>query len=166
MNAARVSGRTRSPFARRLSWWSVAVVLGVALVVGARSPSPAPTAAQRIAAIDTAVRCPSCEDVSVAQSSAPVAVAIRQAVAARVAAGQSEGQVEAWLVSRYGPGILLRPPASGGAGLVWLVPVLAIAGAVVALGVFFWRRRRLVAVPVSEEDRRLVAEALSAERSP
>ncbi|HLX89123.1 MAG TPA: cytochrome c-type biogenesis protein [Acidimicrobiales bacterium] len=155
------SGATRMSDVRRASWWALAVVLVAALVVGARSPGAAPGPAQRIATIEADVRCPSCEDISVAQSSAPVAVAIRQAVTERVHAGQGDQAIEDWLVGRYGPGILLRPRASGGVGLVWLVPLLAIAVALGSLGVFFWRRRRLVVVAVSEDDRRLVAHALS-----
>ena len=153
--------RRTSP-ARRVSWWALAAVVIVALVIGARAPGPAPVPAQRAATIEANLRCPSCEDISVLQSSAPVAVAIRHTVAARVAAGQGADTIENYLVSRYGPSVLLRPPASGGVGVVWLIPVLAIAAALAGLGVFFWRRRRLVPVVVSDDDRRLVDEALAA----
>ena len=163
-------GRVLRPVSRRVaqqaSWSVLAVVLAVALVVGARSPATAPGPAQRVATIEADVRCPSCEDISVAQSSAPVAVAIRHAVSSRVAAGQTDRDIEDWLVGRYGTGILLRPPTSGGVGLVWLVPVLAIAVALAALGRFFWRRRHLAPVAVSEDDRRLVAQALAEHSRP
>jgi cytochrome c-type biogenesis protein CcmH len=151
----RASPRTRA------AWVVLAVVLAVALAVGAHRPSPAPGPAQRAAALDAALRCPSCQDVSVADSSAPTAVAIRRIVATRVAAGQSDAAVEAFLVSRYGPDILLRPPASGGVGAVWLVPIVAVPAALVALGVFLWRRRRIAAAAPSEDDRRLVEAALA-----
>jgi len=148
--------------ARRLSWWALAAVVIVTLVVGARAPGSAPGPAQRAAAIEANLRCPSCEDISVLASSAPVAVAIRHTVAARVNAGQGADQIDSYLVSRYGPSVLLRPPTHGGVGVVWLIPVLAIAIALAALGTFFWRRRRLVPVVVSDDDRRLVADALAA----
>lgn len=149
-----------------IAWIALGVVLAVALVVGAGTPARAPSPAQRAAAIEADVRCPSCEDISVAQSSAPTAVAIRSAVASRVAAGQSDTAIEGYLVSRYGSGILLRPPAGGGAGLVWLVPVLAVAAAMVGLVVFFWRRRRVGPLAVDEEDRALVEDALAARSEP
>ena len=63
---------------RRFPLWTLlGVVLVAALVVGsgALSSSP-PTAAQRAAAIEAVVRCPTCEDLSVAQSTAPTAAAI------------------------------------------------------------------------------------------
>jgi len=156
MTARRFSPRARA----RVPWVALVVVVGVALGVGANHPS-APTAPQREAAIDASLRCPSCEDISVADSSAPTAVAIRQLVATRVAAGQSDAQIDAFLVSRYGPGILLRPPVSGITAAVWIVPVVAMAAAGAGLAVVFWRRRRLETVSVAADDRRLVARALA-----
>lgn len=143
-------------------WLVMAAVLAVALVIGARQPGPAAGPAQRSAAIDGALRCPSCEDVSVAQSSAPAAVAIRRIVAQRVAAGQSDAQIEAYLVSRYGQGILLRPAASGGTSALWVLPVVAVAVGGGALAVFFWRRRRPGGVEASTDDHALVGDALAA----
>jgi cytochrome c-type biogenesis protein CcmH len=157
-----VSARRRT----RGAWLVLAVVLAVALAIGAHRPSAAPGPAQRTAALDAALRCPSCQDVSVADSSAPTAVAIRRIVAGRVAAGQSDADIEAFLVSRYGPGILLRPPASGGVGAVWFVPLVVVPVAVAVLGAFLWRRRRATPVTVSDDDRRLVEAALAGRAAP
>ncbi|MDE3087111.1 MAG: cytochrome c-type biogenesis protein CcmH [Acidobacteriota bacterium] len=150
----------------RLSWAALALVLAAALAVGAHRPSPAPGPAQRAAALDAALRCPSCQDVSVAASSAPTAVAIRRIVATRVDAGQSDAAIEAFLVSRYGPDILLRPATSGGVGAVWFVPLVAVPAALAVLGVFLWRRRRVAGASPSEDDRRLVEAALSGRAGP
>ncbi len=148
-------------FRRWAPWTVMGVVLGIALVVGARHPSPALGPSQRAAAIDAQLRCPSCEDLSVAQSSAPTAVGIRQIVAQRVAQGESDAVIEAYLVSRYGEDILLRPPASGGTGVVWVAPIVVVALCLVGLGLFFWRRRRVQGAEVSDDDRELVAAALA-----
>jgi cytochrome c-type biogenesis protein CcmH len=136
-------------------------VVGVALGVGSSRGGPAATPTQRASAIDALVRCPSCEGISVADSSASTAVAIRQAVAARVRAGQTDGQIDSFLVSRYGPGILLRPPGHGWTAWVWVLPPAALALALAGLGTVFWRRRHRVAAPVSAEDRALVERALA-----
>jgi len=152
-----------SPRTRRLAPWLVmAAVLALALAIGARHPGPPASPAQRSAAIDSALRCPSCEDVSVAQSSAPAALAIRRIVAQRVAAGQSDTAIEAYLVSRYGQGILLRPATSGGTSVLWVLPVVAVAVGAGAFGVFFWRRRRVGGLEASADDRALVDDALAA----
>ena len=65
---------------RRFPLWTLlGVVLVVALLVGSGvfSSTP-PTSAQRAAAIESVIRCPSCEDLSVADSSAPTAVTVRR----------------------------------------------------------------------------------------
>jgi cytochrome c-type biogenesis protein CcmH len=137
------------------------VVVGTALVVGASHRSYPVTDAQRAAAIDAQLRCPSCEGISVADSSASTAVAIRRVVAQRVQAGQSDVQIEAFLTGKYGPGILLRPPVRGGTALVWVLPPAAAGAALVGLAGAFWRRRRVVPVGVTTEDRLLVERALA-----
>jgi len=146
-------------------WVLLLAVLVVALAVGAHRPGPPPDAAQRAAAIDAELRCPSCDGISVANSSAATAVAIRSVVAERVKQGVSTTQIVSFLESRYGEGILLEPPKSGGTAAVWVLPVLGVVFAGCALGVVFWRRSRVGRVIVSEEDRVLVEDALRHERS-
>jgi cytochrome c-type biogenesis protein CcmH len=141
------------------------VIVIVALVLGANRASGPRTAAQRAAAIDAVVRCPSCEGLSVADSSSSTAVAIRAAVLARARAGQSDAAIEQYLVSRYGESILLRPPTSGLAAMVWVLPVVAVAGAGVGLAVVLWRRRTPPPSTVTDEDRALVADALAQDPS-
>jgi len=108
------------------------------------------------------IRCPSCDGISVADSSASTAEAVRQAVLARVQAGQSDARIEAYLVSRYGPDILLRPPVSGVTAWVWVLPPVGLAAAVAVLVVVLWRRRRErgQTAAASDADRELVRRAL------
>ncbi len=100
-----------------------------------------------------------------AASSAPAAVAIRKIVARRVSGGQSTAQIESFLESRYGVGILLRPPTSGLSAAVWIAPSVAVGAGLLGLGVFFWRRRRLEPSTVPDEDRALVDAALGRTRA-
>jgi cytochrome c-type biogenesis protein CcmH len=145
---------------RQLPWVALVVVVGVSLAIGASHPGSSPTAAQRAAAIDATLRCPSCEDISVADSSASTASAIRTAVAQRVRAGWSEARIDAYLVDRYGPGILLRPPARGATVWVWVLPPVGVVVAVGTVGLVLWRRRRTADPPPTAEDRALVEQAL------
>jgi cytochrome c-type biogenesis protein CcmH len=144
-------------------WLVLAAVLAVALFFGSSSGNhPASTPTAKAAALDAQLRCPSCDDLSVADSSAPTAVAIKQLVLADEQHGVPNSAIVSYLQSRY-PGILLRPPASGVEGLVWFAPLAAFVLALCAVGVFFWRRRAVpVATAVDEDDRKLVAEALKA----
>jgi len=156
-----VSTRHRRPAASRLVWPALAVVLAVALTFSVSTHSGARTAAERAAAIDGNLKCPSCESISVQDSSASTADAVRQVVLARIHAGQSDQQIYRYLESLYGPSILLRPPTTGITAVVWLVPVVAAAAGLGGLGLFFWRRRRPVAVRVTDEDRALVDRELA-----
>ena len=145
---------------RRAAWGALAVVVVVALVIGARTPA-AQTPAQKAASIASEVRCPTCEGQSAEVSDAAAAQAVRTFILAEVEAGQSRGRIEQELEDRYGSDILLRPPASGVAGLVWVLPIVALVLAVAGLAVAFRRWRTVGEAPVTDADRRRVAEALN-----
>jgi cytochrome c-type biogenesis protein CcmH/NrfF len=132
--------------ARLPLWAKVAlplVVLGVALLIGSGAfDSGTPSGAQRAAAIEANVRCPSCTDLSVAQSNATTAIAVRHQIEQLVTQGRSTAAIEQVLVSEYGPTILLVPPDAGGLPLIWIIPVVLGVGALVGVGAVFWRRSR------------------------
>ncbi len=134
------------PASRLPLWARVAlplVVLAVALVVGSGVfDSATPTTAQRAAAIEAGVRCPSCTDLSVAQSNATTAIAVRHQIEGMVAAGRSTAEIDQELVAEYGETILLVPPDAGGVPLIWLVPLVFGVAALAGVGVVFWRRSR------------------------
>ncbi|HEY3844123.1 MAG TPA: cytochrome c-type biogenesis protein CcmH [Acidimicrobiales bacterium] len=131
----------------RLPLWARAglplVVAAVALLIGSGVFSSKPqTGAQRAAAIESVIRCPSCTDISVAQSNETTAVTVRHEIQREVAQGRSTAQIEQGLVAQYGQTILLAPPDSGGFAVIWLVPIALGAGALVVVGVLFWRRSK------------------------
>ena len=119
------------------------VVLGVALLIGSGVfDSSSPTVAQRAAVIEANVRCPACTDLSVSESNSTTAIAVRHQIESMVAAGSSTADIEQTLVSEYGQTILLTPPDSGGVPIIWIIPLVLGIGAVVGVGVVFWRRSR------------------------
>lgn len=129
---------------RRVPLWSLfGVVLVVALLIGggAFSSSP-PTAAQRAYAIESVIRCPSCEDLSVATSSAPTAATVRTEVRSLIGEGRSDQQIKDYLVARYGAAIVLDPPTTGWSALVWVLPIGVGLVAVAAVSAVLVRRRR------------------------
>ncbi|MHB8465291.1 MAG: cytochrome c-type biogenesis protein [Acidimicrobiales bacterium] len=145
-----------------MSWLALALVIAGAVVIGSRStPGPA-SIDERVRTVAAGIRCPTCSGQSAAVSDAPASQAIRAEIARRFEAGQTAQQIQAFLVSRYGPSILLRPPASGVAGLVWVIPVAAGICAVFGLAVAFRRWRIRPGAPVSDADRAIVAAALAA----
>jgi cytochrome c-type biogenesis protein CcmH len=149
----------RSPKLRRGAWLALAVVVVVGLGIGASKSGPPPTAAAKAHAIDSVLKCPVCDGLSVADSSAELAVTIRSQVLRAVRRGESASAIESHYVALYGPQELLRPRNP----LVWVVPVVVGALAVAGLGVFFWRRHlRARAGPApAPGDHDLVQQALA-----
>jgi cytochrome c-type biogenesis protein CcmH len=123
---------------RKLAWLGLLVVVAIALVVGTTDREPA-TADERTRRVAETVMCPACSGETVADSLAPVAVNIRRQIAARVADGQSDTEIRNALRATYGDRVILNPPSSGLAGLVWVLPVAALVAAAAGL-VFAFRR--------------------------
>jgi cytochrome c-type biogenesis protein CcmH/NrfF len=137
------SGRTaRSLLASRPAWAAAAVIAVVALGIGSVHPHQ-PSLSARIARLDSVIKCPSCVDLSIAQSDAPIAVGLRSEVAAWVHEGLSDTRIEQLVVARFGGQALLVPSGSGVDVLLWAVPLAVVGGAAVALAWYLWRRRRL-----------------------
>jgi cytochrome c-type biogenesis protein CcmH/NrfF len=115
----------------------VALVIGSGVVDGGHQ-----TLSQHASAIERVVRCPSCIDVSVADSDESTAIAVRHEIVRELRDGRSSGQIEQTLVSQYGPTILLEPPDSGGFALIWIIPIVLGAAALAGVLVLFIRRSR------------------------
>ena len=136
------------------------LVLVGALAFGSRGDSGPPTEDQRVRRITSVVRCPTCRGLSVAQSDAPSAESIRDEVRRRVQEGETDTQIKAYLVSRYGEDILLQPEADGLGLLVWALPVIGGAVAVVTLALVLRNRRIRPGRKASDADQALVEKAL------
>jgi cytochrome c-type biogenesis protein CcmH len=146
---------------RWASWIVMAIVLAVAMFVGVTEDRAPRTENDRVNAIAAEVRCPTCESLSAAESDAAAAQAVRDEIRTRLRAGQDEPEILAFLASRYGDDILLRPNAGGIAGLVWVLPVVAVLLALAGLAAAMRRSRRVGPIEApSPSDRDLVEEAL------
>ncbi|MGQ0615853.1 MAG: cytochrome c-type biogenesis protein [Acidimicrobiia bacterium] len=135
-------GATDSPISRlRVSYVLMAVVLGLALLAGARQEGE-PTTVERVQGLSQQIKCPICSGETVAESNAPASVLIREEIADMVTQSRSDAEVRDFFASRYGADILLRPPGSGLAGLVWVLPVAGFVAAASGVAFAFRRWRR------------------------
>lgn len=141
-------------------WLVLVLVVIVALAFGAGRGNRHPTVAQRVNHVASQVRCPTCRELSAAESDAKAAVAIRAEIRRRVLLGESDAQIRAFLASRYGRDILLKPPASGVAGLVWALPVAALICGAIFLGSAFRRWKDRPVLHPTDADRAIVDQAL------
>lgn len=89
-----------------------------------------PALETRARALTQELRCVVCQNQSVDDSDAPLARDIRVLVRERIKAGDSDAQVRAFMIERYGKFVLLSPPVEGDTLPLWLAPL-----AIVLLGV-------------------------------
>ncbi len=145
---------------RRLwGWVGVVVVAGSALVYGAVDDPGPVTNADRAYELAKDFACPVCQGQSVAESDVAVARNIRRQIRVWVDEGRTDAYIRDQLVTFYGEDIDYNPPASGVSGLVWVLPVVGGAGAVVGLVLAFRRWRDQPVPEVDEADIALVERA-------
>jgi cytochrome c-type biogenesis protein CcmH len=137
-----VAGRNQRQLTR---WW--ALIGAVAVVLIAAGAGSAPTVGvsdERLFALASQLKCQQCVGESVAGSQSPSAVQFRDEIASQMAQGRSDDEILNFFSQRYGREVLLTPPASGVGGLVWVIPVVAVAAASLLLASTFrrWRSER------------------------
>ena len=116
-----------------------------------------PALEARMLAITGELRCLVCQNQTIADSHADLAVDLRQEVREMLKRGLSDDQVRRYMTDRYGDFILYRPPLKATTAVLWLGPALLLAVALLALVRVIRRRARLAddhfeADPVFEGD--------------
>jgi cytochrome c-type biogenesis protein CcmH len=119
-------------------WIALGVVVAIALAV-VLWPNGDQSAAARAHSLETELKCPECQGLSVAESQAPTSRAIRADIKRRIAHGQSDAEIRQAYVTDYGESILLSPRESGISLIVWVLPVLVLV--LGATGIVFALRR-------------------------
>jgi cytochrome c-type biogenesis protein CcmH len=117
------------------SFWTWLAALALVTTVALVGVAHTSVSQQRIAHLESLVRCPACEDLSVAQSQAASAIAVRHEIVTRVHEGASDTEILTALETQYGTGVLLSPSVAGWGSILWVVPV-----GVVAVGVWIYLR--------------------------
>ena len=84
------------------------------------------------------IMCPVC-GTTLDQSDSAVALQMKMFISARIAAGDSKGEIEDRLVSKFGEQVLAAPPKEGFNLLAWLLPLVALGVAVPIVGYVAWR---------------------------
>jgi len=108
------------------------------------------------------LRCLVCQNQTIAESSAPLAVDLRNQVKSQIVAGRSQTEIVAYLTQRYGDFVLYRPPFKASTALLWIGPFLLLGGGLLWALIFMRRSRGPSAGPAPRVDpeavQRLLAE--------
>jgi cytochrome c-type biogenesis protein CcmH len=146
----------------------VALVLAVApLLAPAKDAVPTaqdPVAAKRAVALSEQLRCLVCQNQSIAESNAELAVDLRRQINEQIAAGRSDAEIVDFMVQRYGDFVLYRPPFKASTVLLWLGPaLLLVLGFLTLRRVLRSRQRSGEDRPLSDEDRARAGRLLGGE---
>ena len=107
---------------------------------------------KRVMDLAAELRCLVCQNQSIAESNAGLAVDLRNQIREQLARGASEREVADFMVARYGDFVLYRPPLKASTFFLWFGPfVLLIAGIYVLI--LRIRRQRTMSGQLSEADR-------------
>ncbi len=127
-----------------------------ALAVEPREMLKDPALEARARVVSKALRCVVCQNESIDESGAEIAADMRILVRQRIQAGETNAQVIAYMVGRYGDYVLLRPRFTAATVLLWLGPVvvLLLGGLVVARRL---KRAGVTPLPLTPDEEAAIA---------
>lgn len=165
-------------FPRALRALALAALLGAALPAMAQQPAADPGMAPAVAPdpqleadvmeLSHKLRCLVCQNQSIAESNAPLALDLRDQVREQLASGRSKDDVVDYLVARYGDFVLYEPPFKATTLLLWGGPVLLLVGGAGWLAYRLRRRASELAAAghLSEAERQRARELLAGGAKP
>jgi len=102
-----------------------------------------PALEARLVEITSELRCLVCQNQTIADSHADLAVDLRNQVREMLRRGDSREQIVAYMTARYGDFVLYRPPLKESTALLWFGPALLMVAGLAVLVVVLRRRARL-----------------------
>ncbi len=109
---------------------------------------------KRVSALAEELRCLVCQNQTLAESNAPLAVDLRNQMREQLSKGASEREVREFMVARYGDFVLYKPPFKASTAALWLGPfALLLAGAVLLVRRVRRRREPEPALSAAERER-------------
>jgi len=146
---------------------AAALIALVPLTVSARTAAPLaadPVLEQRLMTLAADLRCLVCQNQSLAESNAELAVDLRSEMREQMRHGASDQDVIDYLVARYGDFVLYRPPLKASTLLLWFGPaMLLLLGLGLLIRTLARRRVQAVRAPLSAAARARARELLGAD---
>jgi cytochrome c-type biogenesis protein CcmH len=109
------------------------------------APSTAadPVLEARVMKIAAELRCLVCQNQTIADSHADLAIDLRNQVREMLKKGQSQAEIVDYMTARYGDFVLYRPPVKSTTALLWFGPAVLLVGGLAVLITVLRRRSRL-----------------------
>jgi len=142
-----------------------ACLLVLAGAVQAAPPGSDPELEKRVMAISDELRCLVCQNQTIADSNAELAIDLRNQVREQLVQGKSEQDIVAYMVQRYGDFVLYRPPVNTSTWLLWFGPFALMVGGIILL-VRMLRRARAQPEAAPAGDMARAAQLLAAGTNP
>jgi len=120
----------------------------LALAAAAKDAEPVstdPALEARMMSLAVELRCLVCQNQTIADSHADLAVDLRNQIRDMIAKGQTDDQIRQYMTDRYGDFVLYKPPFKPATALLWVGPPVLLVCALAAL--FLMLRRRMRASP-------------------
>ncbi|MEX2239650.1 MAG: cytochrome c-type biogenesis protein [Burkholderiales bacterium] len=136
-----------------------ASLLVLALAAGLAAAQADPALEKRVTGLAHELRCLVCQNQTLAESNAPLAVDLRNQIREQLQQGASEQDVLDFMVARYGDFVLYRPPFKATTLALWLGPFLLLALGIAVL-VRRLLRRRVPGPQLSDAERARAARLL------
>jgi cytochrome c-type biogenesis protein CcmH len=119
---------------------------------------------ERVRALSQELRCLVCQNETLADSQAMLAIDLKRQIREQMKAGKSDKEILAFLTERYGDFVLYRPPVRRSTYLLWFGPFILLGGGLLALFRYIKSRREQIhEEPLSSEDHRRALELLTPE---
>jgi cytochrome c-type biogenesis protein CcmH len=138
---------------KRLATTLLLAVCAMPALASEAQPAAADVALEkRVTALSAELRCLVCQNQTIADSNAPLAVDLRNQVREKLASGMSEGDIIDFMVARYGDFVLYRPPVKAATVLLWFGPPLLLLVGLWLFARTVLRRRAAAASPLSADE--------------
>ena len=111
-----------------------------------------PAEEARFHALAEELRCVMCQNQSLADSNALIALNLRREVLALMRQGRSDAEIKDFLVARYGEFVLYKPRMEGRTWLLWAGPALLLLAGAGVVAVVLRRRKPADRVVAPDEE--------------
>jgi cytochrome c-type biogenesis protein CcmH len=139
----------------KIALFILALLLSATALAREALPESAdPVLEKRVVKLTSDLRCLVCQNQSLADSHAELAIDLKNQVRAQMLAGKSDAEIRDYMVARYGDFVLYDPPFKARTVLLWAGPFLLMLIGLGGLAIYLrGRRNRVEAGELAPADR-------------